>query len=244
MIVRTTYIFLLFVFYGSQCYSAITQRAYLGLQTGLPSAIGGDATVRILPRFHMGLTYGLVPPGIGFPESKKLGLQTIKTSTVQELYWIPTVSPSASNISPYIRYFPSDNNFYFQVNYSLLNASADITGSVAPGQAGIDELNIPGEVLTGNLSITQHIVTVSIGHLFASKAYFFGLNIGASFLASLNVDASLEGQFPDALGTIGSEDIASSTAGLETNIREGVEKNTGEFLLIPTIQFVFGIFLF
>lgn len=226
-----------FLFFSGQAIAIIERNVSVDFGFGTPQLVFAEAQAKISEHWQGGLGYsvsGFVPiPAYLLPSTTVLN-----TGPAGNLNFTPNVQPSLSGLTPFIRYFPSENNFYFQFAVHLLQLSGKVTGVLTSS----DPL-IPLAVnLTGNVSVLQTIPTISIGNIFAGKVYYINVSLGISFFSMAFADASIDGSIPDALG--GQALMTQVATQLSTQMQTQVNTITAllknQYPILPSINITLG----
>jgi hypothetical protein len=99
--------------------------------------------------------------------------------------------------------------------------------------------------LFGTVTYLQHMPTLSIGHIYASKAFFFNVRLGASLPFTTSLSVSTRAQLPTVVGGVGPnqqaiQDFSDELAAEAVRIIEDAKR---EVLVIPSIALTAGFFL-
>lgn len=189
--------------------------------------------------WQLGLGLGMLPDA-AFP-TIKLREQTFSITDGVQYLSKPSVRPNLSSLTPFIRYFPGQNNFYLQVSYTMLRFNAFL-------KTTLQSVNMPIStygILSGSFSLTQTIPTFSIGNLFMGKVYFFNVSLGASVLSSIWCRGGLDGLIPDLASDSVQSELKLKEMGnqmCETIVSEFNKQKT-DIIILPSIALTFGISL-
>jgi len=214
----------------------------IDLMSGLPQLMALEAQVVLWKHWQVGFGYGYIP-GLGqaLGAGIKLNSQkiTIPGGSIYNL--VPTASYNLSTLSPFIRFFPRDDNFYIQITYAFIRATADVTADLQPVSTTVP---VTGTV-NGSITVLQAVPTLSVGNLWMSKAFFFNLSLGASFFFTTSASVSLAGVIPDASGSSASNQAALNAAEsqMQNSIVQSVQTAKNQVFLIPSINLAVGIVL-
>lgn len=217
-----------------------TRRFWFDLGFGLPQLIGGEASYRALQRWQFGAGGGILPGGEGlYAHRFSLPSQsvTLKNNDFVKLD-SPTLTSSLATISTFVRFFPVERNFYFQLTLSMLrNKNRFQSGLSDASGVKIDD----GEY-RGSITLIQFLPTISIGHAFASNLFFFNVNMGISFIATVQASVYSEGRIPDRLGGTAENQEVFDKLNTETTdaINQAVTQLRKEIPVIPSFCFTFG----
>ncbi len=214
----------------------------IDIMMGPPQIVALEAQVVLWKHWQVGFGYGIIP-GVGPALSNIINIPseqyTIPGGSIYKL--VPSATYGLSSLSPFIRFFPRDDNFYIQLTYGFLRATADVTATLSPVST---TLPISGS-LSGNITVLQSVPTIAVGNLWMSKAFFFNLSLGASFFFTTTASVTLSGFVPDASSSTSSNQAAINTVTtqLQNSIVQSVNSVKSQLFLIPSINFAMGIVL-
>lgn len=219
----------------------------IGVGAGAPEIIFGAVDVNASRHWQVGLSYGL--DGGLLAQALTEGLRTsaetprnIVLSDGRTYVVTPQLDPlQFSVITPTIRWFPTERNFYFQLSWTMLRLSSSFTSGLADPALGI---SLDG-VVFGTVSYLQHMPTLSIGHIFASKAFFFNIRLGASLPFTTSLSLTTRAQLPTLVGGLGpnQQAIQGFSDQVAAEALQAIEQAKREVLLIPSVAFTAGFFL-
>lgn len=209
---------------------------------GFPQLPSIELAVQPLKRWQLGASYGILPGGSGGVVSPKYVLpsQNVTLSTGLHLtVHEPTVSISFSSLCPFLRYFPNTTGFYLQFTLAMLKASNTLSAELHD----VSGNQIPGAKASGTVDVTQYLPTLSIGHIFNSRLFYFSVNMGLSAVANMTIDTHFESYLPDSVG--GSAANQTAIDQINEKNKEAASKASDEFRqvisFLPSLQFVFGL---
>lgn len=213
----------------------------LDLGVGFPNLISVEAALHVLPRLHAGASYGLYPSSFTFHPQLNSNEQAAKFADGKSYTLTPDVTSKLDAICPFVRYFPGQDNFYFQLTYALLRVQSEVTS----GLQDVNGVSVNGAVIKGRVDFTQVMPTLSIGALFTTHLFFFNTSLGASVLQSISTKVALTGELPERLGG------ATANAAALSKLEEELAKNSdtavaalrNQVTFIPSFYLSFG-FLF
>jgi hypothetical protein len=223
---------------GAACGADLPRVVGIDIGGGVPELVAADVQVLVASHWQIGMGYGFIP-GLGPISSLKIPDQSINLS-VGTFSVSSQVSASLSMLTPFIRYFPTERNYYLQFAFSMLRAGFTVNSAIE------DSFGAPlGATITANVNVIQPVPTLSLGHIFASQAYFLNLNLGVSFLLSPWVSSSISGSIPDILGgtTANQAAINSLQSKISSAVTNALQSAQQQVFLIPSITITFGIFL-
>ncbi len=164
---------------------------------GLPELLFLHGQVQAMKRWQFGVGYSYLPPN-GFLGKTMTGEPTTITLADGLNYATsPTLVPTANYISAFVRFFPAENNFYFQLTYSLLQMNAHITSGLE--NSAVSEMLV-GALVTADVVFKQAVPTVSIGYLFMGRFFFANICLGASWIGPLRTSVTVNALIPDGVG--------------------------------------------
>lgn len=206
---------------------------------GVPQLLAVQVQTLALPRFQMGLSYGMFPGSIGFTPQLSSQNASVLFPDGNTYSFSPKGSVTLFSICPFIRYFPKEDNFYLQFTYSFLRAQSKFTSGIK--DAGGTE--VANSVINGTVTFTQDLPTLSMGHIFANHLYSFNISLGVSLISQLSSASEINGDLgflpagdvQDAVDTVAQE-IQNSSQSAITELRR-------ELSFIPSVMLSFGFFL-
>jgi len=97
--------------------------------------------------------------------------------------------------------------------------------------------------LEANITITQLMPTVSIGHIFGTAGFFANIALGASFLSSISASITdITGTLPNQAGSV--DDNEAQLEQIKNDINTQANENSQEFknqyLLFPSFTLTVG----
>ena len=210
------------------------------MAVGVPDLLAVRAQFFALPRLQVGFGYTFIPQNNVLGKEVELEAQSIALGDGRDYTLTPSVTPTAIAVSPFLRYFPNDeDNFYFQLDYHLIRVSAKVTSEIEDPELNI---KLDGAVIAGNVQLTQALPTLSIGHVFRGEIYFFNISLGVSWLASLSTDVTLTGALPDQVG--GTEPNQAAIDTIKNQLQQQANRQVAEarksLSLLPSITLSFG----
>jgi len=208
---------------------------------GVPqlAALGGQVT--LLDWFQLGFGYGLMTSSwVGLP-SITLPTESISFAEGGNFFVQGQVSATVNNyslssISPYIRFFPTERNFYIQFMYTILQASTGLSANLqALGEQFDNALQV-------SATFTQAIPTLSIGHIFSGALYFINFNLGVSLISTSSVSVDVGGNVPDSLGGTAANQAALNkiAADIQSDTQQAADKAKNPTTIIPSLYVSFG----
>lgn len=213
---------------------------WLDIGAGLPQLASVQIAYRFFPHWQWGAGIGMLPGGKGL-YSKTFDLPS-ENVTLKNKEFVtfdsPKMDSSLGTISPFVRYFPAETNFYFQFTLAILqnkntfrSALKDVYGNTVTDGA-----------YRGTINLLQFLPTVAIGHAFSSQLFFFNVNMGVTFIATAQATISSEGEIPDRLGgTAANQEVFDKlNAKTKKAIDEAVSAMREEVPVFPSIQLAFG----
>lgn len=217
---------------------------WLDLGVGFPQLTSVELGIQALTRLQVGFSYGMIPgggSGGGISPKYSLPSQNVILSnglyvTVQD----PSVTVSFSSLCPYLRYFPNSTGFYLQFTLGILKVHNVLGASLYD----VNGNQIPGATASGTIDVTQYLPTLSMGHTFNSKLFFYSVNMGFTAIANLSFESKFDNNLPDAFG--GSATNQAAMDQLNSKNAEAAAKASDEFKqlvsFLPSLQFAFGFF--
>ena len=201
---------------------------------GLPQIAQVNGEAAFLDWLQVGFGFGMLNsswvglPGIKLPEKSV----TIKGNP---FVFSGDASWTIQSLSPFIRVFPIERNFYVQLTYNMMRVSA-IMDSDLVGTA----LTIT-DAVRAKATVTQAIPTLSIGHIFSGELYYINLAMGFSVIGTTSVDVEVTGNVPEA---IGDSNTASEFQKQKDDIAKAAQDSAGairgEVQVLPSIYLGIG----
>lgn len=229
--------------------TAIPERTVsIGVGAGVPEVVFGAIDVAASRHWQLGFSYGidggLLGQALRFDDLRQTAGQTrnVVLSDGRTYEITPQLDPlQFTMISPSVRFFPTDRNFYFQLSWTLLRLSSAFTGGIADPALGIA---LEG-VVFGTMSYLQHMPTLSIGHIYASKAFFINIRLGASLPFTSTLSVTARAQLPTIVGgTAPNQAAIDSLANqMAADALQSVEDAKREIFIVPSAAITAGFFL-
>jgi hypothetical protein len=166
-----------------------------GIAFGVPIFISPEVAVQIFKQWQVGSYFGMVPTGILPRFTLPKITEPFFNGLVYELN--PTGDTSLLMASPFVRFFPTERTFYFQLTWSVARSTHNIT---SPLRESVTGLLIPDATVNSLITITEMLPTVSIGYFFWSHVYFFNICLGATIPLTPAATATLSADLPLGLG--------------------------------------------
>lgn len=218
----------------------------LGIGAGVPEIVFGALDFRASRHWQLGLSYGIDGGLLGqaFDGLRQSAQQTrnIVLADGRTYQVTPSLDPlQFSMISPSVRFFPTDRNFYIQLSWTMLRLSTGFSGGVADPLLGIA---LSG-VLYGNVDYLQHMPTLSIGHIWDSKAFFFNVRLGASLPFTTTLSVTAKASLPSIVGSPAANQTAvqSFANQVAADAAASIEKAKHDLFIVPSIALTAGFFL-
>ena len=202
---------------------------------GVPQFLALQGNVLVSKHWQVGVGYGYAPQF-----NLNSGVVPNQSITISGIPVVATFTPSINidMISPFVRFFPGESNFYFQFMYGILRTKAVLSGKLtALGGA------IPFDAVLGvDGTVIQTLPTLSIGSVFAGKLYFLNLSLGVTVLGSTSVSFASQTTIPG--GTSDDKNVLDQASANASNAaNNAVNKVRTEAPLIPSVFFSMGIFI-
>ncbi|MBI4404427.1 MAG: hypothetical protein HY537_09715 [Deltaproteobacteria bacterium] len=213
----------------------------IDIGAGMPQLLTLQGAVLVINKFQLGFSYGLIPsnnflgPDIDLP-ANEVTLANGQSYTVR-----PKASVGLSSMMPFIRYFPSQTNFYVQLGWALFKTKINVHGNFQELSGNV----IDDALVSGVATLTQSLPTLSIGHVFTTNIYFFNISLGASFFGTLYTDFGLAGVLPEAMGGNAGNQVALGELKkrMDIEINKAFDEHKAKILFIPSVLVSFGIIL-
>ncbi len=210
----------------------------VGFGFGVPNMLWGEAAVQLFKRWQFGAGYGLIPGASTIP---KISLPQVEQEVGfldDTLIFTPTATTQLAIISPFIRYFPTEGLFYFQLNWGLLKSDHVVE---SPIYDTLLDMTIPNAKLTANLHLTTVLPTLSIGHFFWRRLFFFNVNIGASFLLSSSSTMDLTLNVPVGFATLNDAQKAAVRSQIDRDLNRAIAQIRSNVAIFPSISLTTGL---
>jgi len=204
---------------------------------GLPLLATAAASVMVRPWLQAGVGYGFSP----FKSDYKpdVDIQRIEMSLADGNTYTLVGRPltSFSMLHPYVRVFPTENNFYFQLGVNFFKVSTTISGDLKQG----DDVAI-SDALKINVSFIQPMATLSIGRMFIGKIYVINFSLGASVFLNGWADVALDSALPISVGAdVLNEGALNQAKAQAAAAAQDVSKELRkQFLFLPSIYLSIG----
>jgi len=208
---------------------------------GVPQILALQGQVMALTHWQIGFGYGILPGGNSMMPAVKVPAQSVTTSGAGTITITPTLTPTFNTLSPFIRFYPTERNFYIEFAYTMLRLSMNLSSTLTASGSGFD---FSGSGISGNVTLLQAMPTISLGHCFQSKLFFFNLSIGASFIASLSSTVTLNSSLPAGLDASTNQAILNGAQdGVNKAAQEAVSTFRKQFLFIPSLMLGIGVLI-
>lgn len=219
----------------------------IGFGFGLPDLVAATADIVALPpRWQIGFGFGIDGGFAGglLPVNRLLSeasqTRSITLFDGREYQLTPEADPASVNMMlPYLRFYPTQSNFYLQLTWALLRMSTHFTSTIRDVGTGT---NIAA-LLTGDIAFVQQVPTFSIGNVFHSKAFFVNVRLGVSILFTTSCHVSLSASLPDSVGGLDSNKEALGT--VQTQLSDAVvnaaQQAKDQVFVIPSIAVSTGV---
>jgi hypothetical protein len=209
----------------------------VGLGVGFPDLIAVEASLQLLKHWQVGATYGLLP-GTGIIPNVSLPRATASLTNGIEFALDPVASTGLTVICPFVRYFPTTRPFYFQLTWGLLLSNHTIV-------SGLTELStgtvIPESTITANIHLTTSIPTLSIGHIFWRRFFFFNVSLGATFLLDSTSTIAVTAKIPSIVGSLPAAQEAQIKQQLDAGLTSAVAAFREKVAILPSIMLSTGM---
>jgi hypothetical protein len=239
---RVIFFFLILLFVSKPVKAANLERAvWFDMGFGVPQTMSIEAQVRVFQRWQLGLGYGVASLvasnlGLSFP----LPTQTGSLATGETFTMTPIATPTTSLWTPFLRFYPGEDNFYFQFSYNLFTLDTLIDGTLTEQLSGIE-----AGLISAKVTLYQPLATVGIGNVYMSKIFFFNISIGATFIMTPWTTVTMSSLIPDVFGgNAGNQVLLDSlNSSFQTTVRNSVDLIRNQLFLIPSIQLAFGFLI-
>lgn len=213
----------------------------IGLGGGLPGLVSLNAQVMATPHWQLGFAFGLLSGG-GLGGFSDVTLPSQQYSALGFAFEAtPVVSASMQSMMPYVRFYPTDTNFYLEVSCTLLRLNAGVTTTLKSLSGGPDLSAYPME---GLLSLLQTLPTFSMGHSFRSQLFFIDFSLGLTVVGPIFTSVSSSSNLGAVLGQAGAQTLVDQMSAGTTQAAQGVVSTfRHDFPLIPSFNLIFGIII-
>ncbi len=164
------------------------------LGVGLPIITTASGSVMVRPWLQAGLGYGYTP-ATTFNPSVNIDPVRVTLADGNEYKLVGTPSTVLSMLHPYVRIFPTEDNFYIQLSYDVLRVQTTIVTSLYQG----DTESLPS-ALTVLATFRQPLPTISIGRMFVGKIYVINFSMGATYVMNGSADIKITSALPVSVG--------------------------------------------
>lgn len=207
---------------------------------GVPQLVYAQTQANVSHHWQVGLGYGIMPGFSQVASQVDVPSITVNMGVAGDFDVKPAISATLAAWSPFIRYYPTDSNFYIQLSLLFWKMSADVTGALTQSATGIYGGNIVGAV-----AIYQTVPTMGVGHVFAGKEYFINVLLGFSFFGPSLTSVDVVSGIPTALGGAALAATVESTVSdaISTAANQAATEVRTRFPVIPSLSISMGIFL-
>lgn len=220
----------------------------LDLAFGIPQVAWANGSVLVWKNVQVGFGYTYVPTSSVFGASFELDPIELELADGNTYETTPSVTPGAGILSPFIRFFPTDSNFYISFQYTYIQLTAQLEGSFRNTNLPIP-ISLGGALLTGNIKVKQFLPTFGVGYLAIGRRVFFNLFIGGTVFGNISTSSNVEIYLPEEVGgLIGNAAVVEElNQNLNTELRdftnEAIQDIKGTYPFLPAIQLAFGFFI-
>jgi hypothetical protein len=207
---------------------------------GVPQLIYAQTQANVSHHWQVGFGYGILPGFSTLASQVSIPTITVNMGVAGDFDIQPTMAAALSAWSPFVRYYPTDSNFYIQLSLLFWKVSADLTGALTQAATGIYGGNV-----TGAVAIYQTVPTLGVGHVFAGKEYFINVLLGFSYFGPSLTSVSVVSGIPAALGGAALQSTVESTVSdaLSTAANQATDQIRTQFPVLPSLSISMGIFL-
>lgn len=209
----------------------------IGIGFGVPYLAMAELGLQVLKKWQVGFSYGLLPqsgliPNVNMPPI----LQSVGGLTTVQLD--PVMTTTLQVMSPFVRYFPTERLFYFQLTWGMLFSNHTITSGVYDH---LTAMTIPGATVQADIQLITTIPTISIGYFFWRHVYFFNVAIGGTFLLSSTSTVAMTASLPAWVGNI----TAAQQDQLQNSLDQGLANSIAQFRnqigVLPSVMLTTGV---
>lgn len=207
---------------------------------GLPALMVATGSVMVRPWLQLGLGYGYTPFSTSYKPNVDVQRVTMKLADGNEYYLKGEPDTTFDMLHPYIRIFPTENNFYVQLSYTMFRAKTTFAANLMQ-----DDTTAFPDALTMKVTFTQPMPTLSIGRMFIGKIYVINFSLGASFVMNGSADVRVDSRLPISVGadTLNEGALAQAKADVNDAAKRVSEELRKQFLFLPSIHFSIGFVL-
>jgi hypothetical protein len=211
----------------------------LDLGVGLPQIASVNGEAAFLDWLQFGFGFGTASNGMIGSPGIKLGNQQVTLVDGKNYTFQGQGNWSVATLSPFIRVFPVERNFYVQFTYALIRASATLNSDLVG-----NGVRVPNAV-QANATLLQAIPTLAIGHIFASRLYFVNLSLGLSMIGNTNVSVAVTNNIPSSLGgpTANQSAFNGSASKITNDATKASNDLKSKALLLPSLYLGVGFLL-
>ncbi len=210
----------------------------VGLGFGVPNLVGLEASVQLLKRVQVGSAFGLLPVA-GIVPNLKLPRSTVTLLNAIDFALDPSTSISGFTVlCPFVRYFPTERPFYFQLTWAVWLTRHSITSGLTEVTTN---LTVPEATITADINLTTTLPTLSIGHIFWRRFFFFNVSLGASFLLSSTSTVSVSAQIPAATGTLTAAQEEQVKQDFDRGLASAVASLRETIAILPSVMLSTGV---
>ncbi len=210
-----------------------------GMAFGLPILASPEVSIQIFKRIQVGSYFGYVP-GAFIPQFRLPKMsQKFFNNFTYEMYPVGNTA-AVLMASPFVRYFPTERTFYFQLTWSVARSSHKIESPLKETITGIE---VPGATISSLVTLTEMLPTLSIGYFFWKHVYFLNVSLGATILLTPSATATLKAELPLGLGgNLNNQSaLANIQRQLDTSMGQAIDQIRSVLPFVPSVMISTGI---
>jgi len=228
------------VFLGEPAFALPERVLSFDVGTGSPELVFAHTQVQVWKRWQFGVGYSYIPNVPPLGQAMQGPSTTLTLADGFQYETSPTIVPRASFFSGFVRYFPAENNFYFQLSYSLAQMTAHVTTGLENSALST---SLVGALIEADIVFRQAIPALSIGYLFQGKFFYFNISLGAAWVGAFTTSMTVNALIPDLAGGATGNQAALTQLQQDLQAR-GVEAAASlrqRFPILPSLLVSFGI---
>jgi len=204
---------------------------------GMPALMVAAGSVMVRPWLQLGVGYGYTPFSTSYKPDVQVDPVKMTLADGNEYYLKGEPQTSFDMLHPYIRVFPTEDNFYVQFSYTMFRAKTTFAANLMQG-----ETNAIPDALTMKVTFTQPMPTLAIGRMFIGKLYVINFSLGASFVMNGSASVKVDSRLPLSVGAdvLNEGALAQAKEDVNAAARRVSEELRKQFLFLPSIHFSIG----
>lgn len=208
----------------------------LAFDVGLPQLIGLEASYIGVPFFEIGLSYGNIPVNKYIGDNVSIDAVAIDANYSV----LPTTSFTLTAPSIFLRYYPNNEKFYFQITYTKWKLGTSISGNLIDSTGK----TILSNALSGDVSIDLPSLDLIIGLKgFINDVFFFNIGVGIAYMLEAKHQVSIGGKFSFVQSILDpslQDEYEAAKTLAENELKTSLDNFRQEIPLLPLAFLSFG----